>query len=70
MQEDLAGDYSIPKWLGAIMQHTIIWANVDLDQCPHMASLGHKELNGEERNISILQFQFTYICFFKTIQYV
>ena len=25
-------------------QQTIIWANVDLDPCRHMMSLGHNEL--------------------------
>ena len=27
--------------LGAIQQHAITWANVDLDQCRHIASQGH-----------------------------
>ena len=32
------------KWLGAIRQQAITWANVDPDLCRHMASLGHNEL--------------------------
>ena len=31
------------KWLGAIRQHAITGANVDLDLCSHMMSLGHNE---------------------------
>ena len=31
-------------WLGAIKQQFIIWANVDPDLRPHMASTGHNEL--------------------------
>ena len=27
------------------MQKAITWANVDLDLCRHMVSLGHNELN-------------------------
>ena len=26
------------------MQQAIAWANVDLDPCPYMTSLGHNEL--------------------------
>ena len=29
-------------WLGAVRQQAITWANVDPDQCHHMASLGHR----------------------------
>ena len=32
------------QWLGAIRQQAITWANVDLDPCRHMTSLGHNEL--------------------------
>ena len=32
------------EWLGAVRQQAITWANVDLDLCRHMASLGHNEL--------------------------
>ena len=31
--------------LGAIRQHVITEANVDLDQCRHLASLGHDILH-------------------------
>ena len=32
------------KWLGAIRQQAITWANVDPDLCRHVVSLGHNEL--------------------------
>ena len=35
------------QWLGAIRQQAIIWANLDPDLYPHMASLGHTELKFE-----------------------
>ena len=35
------------KWLGAISQQAITWANVDPDLCHNMASLGHNELISE-----------------------
>ena len=30
--------------MGAVRQQAITWANVDLDPCRHMTSLGHNEL--------------------------
>ena len=32
------------RWLGAISQQAITWANVYLDLCCHMVSLGHNQL--------------------------
>ena len=32
------------KWLGAVRQQAITWANVDPDLCRHMVSLDHNEL--------------------------
>ena len=37
--------YRFREWLGVDRQQAITWANVDLDPCRHMASLGHSELN-------------------------
>ena len=31
--------------LGVVRQQVITWAHIDPDLCPHMASLGHNELN-------------------------
>ena len=33
------------KWLGAVRQQAITWADVDPDLCRHMASLGPNVLN-------------------------
>ena len=38
------GQHWFRKWLGAVMQQAITWANVDKDLCCHTASLGHKKL--------------------------
>ena len=32
------------QWHGTIMHKAITWADVDLDLCHHMASVGHNEL--------------------------
>ena len=37
-------------WLGAVRQQAITWANVDLDPCCHMVSLGHNELKSPDPN--------------------
>ena len=34
----------INQRLGAVTQQAITWANVDLDLCRHIPSLGHNEL--------------------------
>ena len=34
--------------LCAIRQQAITWANIDADLCHHMASIGHKELIGQD----------------------
>ena len=36
------------RWLGAIKQHAITWANVVPALCLHIAPLVHDELNGDE----------------------
>ena len=36
------------KWLGAVRQQAITWANVDPDLCRHTASPGHNELNTQK----------------------
>ena len=40
------------KWLGAVMQHAITWANIDLDLYHHISSLGHNELMQDNRAAS------------------
>ena len=36
--------YLFRKWLGALKQQAITWANVDPHLCRHMVSLGHNKL--------------------------
>ena len=40
----MISQYWFRKWLGAVRQQTITWANVDLIPCRHMTSPGHNEL--------------------------
>ena len=42
------------KWLGAVRQQAITWANVDPNLCRHMASLGHNELTDQNNEIEDL----------------
>ena len=46
MSMDLTDDKStlVQVMVGAVRQHAITWANIDLDLCRHMASLGLNEL--------------------------
>ena len=39
-----SGNGLLASWLGAVSQQAITWANVDLDPCRLMTSLGHNEL--------------------------
>ena len=41
----MISQYSFKKWLGAISQQAIGWANVDPNLYRRMASLGHKSLS-------------------------
>ena len=40
------------KWLGAVRQRAIIWANVDLDPCRHKTSLAHNESYSDDRQVT------------------
>ena len=38
------------KWLGAVKQHAIAWANVNVALCHHKASLGQNEFTKVDNN--------------------
>ena len=40
----MPSQYWFRQWLGAVREQAITWANVDLDLCHHMTTLGHNEL--------------------------
>ena len=41
----MISQYWLRRWLGAVRQQAITWANVDPDLCHLIMSLGHNELN-------------------------
>ena len=45
------------EWLGAVRQQAIPWANIDLDVCRHMASLGRSAFKKDESIYLSLLFQ-------------
>ena len=46
-------------WLGAVRQQAITWANVDLDPCRHMTSLGYNELRVFQSSLVIIMTWYT-----------